>query len=629
MREVRGVGVERGVGVLRHRRSVPFSCSHPIPPPQEQISKDYEPVACRLRNKATIEENNNPRYGYGKKYYQGRIGKICFGWDMMGQLERVKDIMETNGIKPIMDKVGPEDIDLCMYILGGDIHLLLRRDNEDHLKDPRVDEIVHRLIQAGITLEVVAGFSQALAMIDAITSACLRPQDTLGCLARKVHTFEGSVRAIMPFDAKNFLTLARGNSGGAINHDKSSIARDAFAVSTVICRPLMRKLLANQARDRRVKLNELRASPSASPTAVKKATRLAEEADGYRLGDTTAPFNANGKCFTVDDGRYLDLFQFVGERCFGLSNWGPNICRTWHITMISADAVSEGMAIDDPDLFAQCALARHGTSSRVKYYDVAKEQAVTKTPFGKAHAGLLQSARHQRKLCSSETSSQSSDSSSVSKPSMSGSKRRVDGGDGKARGKKAKSRGKGVKAIPQLFLEEEESEMLLGQMRDLAKSVIDEIVPTKNGMEPTHPKYGKMGAKSLELYCKRQNGKVCVLYDDRLVPIFKERDPELTTKFYGAFPTVEFSKGRFGTSWPDWWTRFPKAKSSGTEGTEPTGSESGDAESGNAESGNAESGDAESVNLSPVRSGEERALSVTQRATAVCTDQGDSGSGSD
>lgn len=281
------------------------SCSflRPLPSSQKEISKDYEPVACRLRNKATIEENNNPRYGYGKKYYQGRIGKVCFDWEMEGQLERVKDIMEENGIKPIMDKVGPEDIDLCLYLLGVDIHLLLKRENEDHLKDSRVDAIVDRLIGAGVTLQVVSGFSQALAIIDAITSACLRLQDSLGCLPCRVHYFEGVVRAIMPFETKNFLTLARGKHGGAINHDKSDMVRNAFAVSTVICRPLMRKLLVNQARDRREKLRELRASPSASATAVQKATRLAEEADSYRLGDTTAPFNANGKCFTVDDGR--------------------------------------------------------------------------------------------------------------------------------------------------------------------------------------------------------------------------------------------------------------------------------------------------------------------------------------
>lgn len=278
--------------------------------------------------------------------------------------------------------------------------------------------------------------------------------------------------------------------------------------------------------------------------------------------------------------------------------------------MISEDGVSKGMDKDHPDYVAQFALGKHGDSSRDKAYNGAKEQAVAKTSFGKAHAGLLQSARHKGKVCSSETSPQSSDSSSTSKTSMPGSKRKVDGVGGKANRVQ-------VKAEVELCVDDEEARVLLGQMRDLAKEVIDEIVPTKNGMEPTHPKYGEMATGTLELACKRKNGRVRILYEDRLIPLFKARDQELTTKFYGAFPTFECSRGRFGKDWPDWWTRYDRAKSvgaksSGTEssGTESSGTESSGAKSSGTESSGAKSSGTESEGAESVGAESEGAESV-------------------
>ena len=160
------------------------------------ISKSYnDSVARTQRNKGHVVDNENARDRYTKKFYDGRVGKLCHGWPLRDLLEVMKNVVERNGIKPIMDEILDSEVEGSLRLLVADEARLDKRTNEDHLKAEWVDTTVERrLIGAGITRQVVSTFSQALAILDSITSACLRPQDALGCLSRYVHYFEGELR---------------------------------------------------------------------------------------------------------------------------------------------------------------------------------------------------------------------------------------------------------------------------------------------------------------------------------------------------------------------------------------------------------------------------------------------------
>lgn len=163
------------------------------------ISKSYnDSVARTKRNKGHVVDNENARDRFTKKFYDGRVGKLCYGWPLGKLLGVMKGIVESNGIKPIMDKILPGEVENSLRMLVADEPRIDKRTNEDHLKADWVDATVDRLIGAGITQQVVSTFSQALATLDSITSACLRPQDALGCLSRYVHYFEGELLYRMP-----------------------------------------------------------------------------------------------------------------------------------------------------------------------------------------------------------------------------------------------------------------------------------------------------------------------------------------------------------------------------------------------------------------------------------------------
>lgn len=335
-------------------------------------------VARTLRNKGAVVDNQNQRDRYGKKFYDGRVGKLCKGWPLKQILEVMRTIVERNGIKPIMDEILGSEIEGSLRLLVADESQIDTRTNEDHLKTDWVDTTVERLIGAGITREVVSTFSEALAIIDSISSACLRPQDALGCLARLVHFHEGELRYRMATKSKNFITLARSAHGACIDHDKSAIVLNAAAVFTVICRPLMRKLLERNASEEAEKLEKLVSRPRKSSetashyhTKVEKAQRIAEEARGFKLGETTAPFTKEGVCYRVDDRRYGRLFQYVGQRCLGLSNWGANINRTIQVTLVLQDAAKQGMGSEHPEVRAVTGQGRHGKSSTNTSYMLA------------------------------------------------------------------------------------------------------------------------------------------------------------------------------------------------------------------------------------------------------------------
>lgn len=192
---------------------------------------------------------------------------------------------------------------------------------------------------------------------------------------RYVHYFEGELRYRMPTNSMNYITLAKSKFGASIDHDKSAIILNAAAVFTVICRPLMRRLLERNAVDAAEKL-EARAlrkneTPSQHQEKVEKERRGAERARDFKLGETTAPFTKDRECFRCGDGRYLRLFRFVGERCLGLSNWGANINRTIQVTLILEDAAAKGMGSDNLEVRAATGKGRHGHSSVDRNYNLA------------------------------------------------------------------------------------------------------------------------------------------------------------------------------------------------------------------------------------------------------------------
>lgn len=167
-----------------------------------------------------------------------------------------------------------------------------------------------------------------------------------------------------------------------------------FAVSVVICRPLMRKFLARRARELLGQLRELEARPLGPREScryrdekLKILRKRVENASKCQLGDTTGPFDVDGKCF--DGKRYRDLMRYIGRQCFSIPYWGPHIARTEHITLVHGDAVARGMSVDDPSVTALGSQAMHGTDTQERFYDNARRKKITF--FEGRHRGIYQS----------------------------------------------------------------------------------------------------------------------------------------------------------------------------------------------------------------------------------------------
>lgn len=205
---------------------------------------------------------------------------------------------------------------------------------------------------------MVSTFSFALAMADFVTGYINR-SPTLRRMRRHFHEYRATLRSILPFKSKNFIELIKTATGAELYQEKEELVSPCWAVFVVICPPLMRRLLELRVIDLEKKLAKLQAKPLGNQTrtsrdiGLKKARKSLKRATFDKLGDTTAPFDEYGKCFKAkvdenDEKRNChglrDLFNYVGQRCRGLSNWSPHVARSEHVTLFVQDCVSKGIS---------------------------------------------------------------------------------------------------------------------------------------------------------------------------------------------------------------------------------------------------------------------------------------------
>lgn len=321
---------------------------------QKEIHDSYSVVSAQKRNIKADIENCDPQLGKGRKHNRARIDRDISVEERKEQLKLAIDIVQTNGIKPILDHIRPKEIEKCWSILKANEKYWLM-ENEDHVKADWIKGVVDRLVAAKITCRMVSLFSLAFAVVDRCTSSVKRTQCMLRCLASASHIFEGVPRNLVNRDNKTYTKLARSSKGADIHHKKSKYAADMFVVLIVICRPLMRKLLQQQADERERKLTALEAKPlgpretlDGRRNRVKKLRKRVEEAMEKKLGETTGPFDEDGR--SLNTKAYGDLLRLVGVHCFGIPNWGAHIARTEHITLVHGHAVRKGVLVDHPDV---------------------------------------------------------------------------------------------------------------------------------------------------------------------------------------------------------------------------------------------------------------------------------------
>lgn len=198
----------------------------------EMLYEGYEPVAKEKKRDATLWENRRQRMGFGPKKKNGRCREP--GSEKANRLIRfMRKLLKRNGLDPIMNLVNEEDLDVCYRVLEMDEGLIEERTDEAHLYPSVERENIERVARklGGITLKQWTTFNCALAMLDATSAPCLRPQDILGCKARDFHIFNGLLRAILPTDGKNAEELARSVHGLVVNHTKHSNCKGEFGIS--------------------------------------------------------------------------------------------------------------------------------------------------------------------------------------------------------------------------------------------------------------------------------------------------------------------------------------------------------------------------------------------------------------
>lgn len=202
----------------------------------ECFYEGYEPVAKEKKKLAELWENKRQRMGFGPKKKNGRVHEP--GSTEANELILfMRKLMKKNGIDPIMDKLDQDDRDVCYRVLEGDENLIGERKDEAHLYPSAEQGGINRVADKlkKITLAQWTTFSCALAVLDATSSPCLRPQDILGCKARDFHILNGLLRAILPTDCKNGEELARSIHGLVVNHTKHSTCKG----ETLVCRGLL------------------------------------------------------------------------------------------------------------------------------------------------------------------------------------------------------------------------------------------------------------------------------------------------------------------------------------------------------------------------------------------------------
>lgn len=102
--------------------------------------------------------------------------------------------MFRNGIDSFLEKLLDKDevVKMCNQVLEIDPRKIGKRKNEDHFCPPKFKERIEGIVQyliveKKISRSDVSLFSCSLTLADAILTAALRKQDTLGQLARYLH----------------------------------------------------------------------------------------------------------------------------------------------------------------------------------------------------------------------------------------------------------------------------------------------------------------------------------------------------------------------------------------------------------------------------------------------------------
>lgn len=235
----------RASQVRRNRAFYESACAGSSGGPSvlKHIFKAYIPVAMEKRNEAAAHENNLARVGRGSKVNAGRTFSVD-EWD--AKCETLCKLVRENGIDPIMEKIGDDEtrakvIAMCLEVLqdGGGASMGTRTD-ESHLYPDNhkelIDEAVGVLAKAGVSVEDLERFSCALHVVDSLTAACLRPQDSLGCMACKAYVKNGRLMFLLPVVGKNSRTLLKNSSGMVVNHVKADETTGESFICCVVIR---------------------------------------------------------------------------------------------------------------------------------------------------------------------------------------------------------------------------------------------------------------------------------------------------------------------------------------------------------------------------------------------------------
>lgn len=300
------------------------------------FKEDYVRIADRKKCEAKRHEGELAKLGDGRKAHDGKTfpagsPEYKLVWFMF-------QLAKRNGVDPIMNLLDEDDINLCLDILDTEPHLSGVYENEDHLAPlhhkERIAGIIHKLTENGITMNDLCLFGYGFHLMDSVTAGCLRPSDSIGCQAARVHALRGAMNFVMPRGAKNEEALLESELGLALVHRKSKHCEKPAAVMIVIVRKMIRGLLL-------------------------------EEGKGHELGSGVGPFTEKGKCFNLSQLR--ELYKYVGERALGLCNFTHNILRTMHVTEVSLDCLKKGVPMDGDEIQALSNASRHG-SATIKHY---------------------------------------------------------------------------------------------------------------------------------------------------------------------------------------------------------------------------------------------------------------------
>ena len=141
----------------------------------------------------------------------------------------------------ITDLVSDEEMVVFRDVLELPQHVdMANRTNEYHLSPEQhkdtIIKVVRWLRDKGVGVEKIATLSQALSVKDAISSACLRSQDSLNIPAYNAYIQAGELEFILPATPKNATQLKQSNIGMVATHVKSK------ELMLVVLRPLMREL---------------------------------------------------------------------------------------------------------------------------------------------------------------------------------------------------------------------------------------------------------------------------------------------------------------------------------------------------------------------------------------------------